>query len=501
MIRLRAAAFTLSGMVARASNQLATVALTLFATRFLGPRDFGVFALASLTTTLIRALLYTGAFEYLLKAREPRQCSTECLAANLSLSVALSILIAVVMVGSIALFGSSQLTTVMLALLPSNLIAAVGAWREALLLRTRRLTLYYSLTSAAVFSAAIMGMVLLFFGERVQALVWQVYIRNSLILILYTVVGYIEWSDRFDRAKLLEVARWSVPRYASMVFNFANNYGVDALVGILLSPAAVGLYRASNRLVTAVSDIFTQPIRLIAMTTFSARAAAGRGSNDIWTRMFALVVATGGSVLAGVAAVSGLVVPLLLGKSWAQTAMLLPIIAITRAVSLIDSVTGPLLVAHDHQRAAFRLQVFVSLIGLPMLVAAARYGLQAATLAVLVAALLGRSVVVVMTARLIPPGDVRMLSLLRVMLIPVVATVAGALITRNVLDVRGLGIKPLAVLSIAGGFAAWAGAMLLMRRQFGAMIAMLQSSDHDVRSPNPHSETGEQASPPMLKVG
>src|SRR6185369_6432289 len=109
----------------------------------LTPREFGVFALASIAVTLIRVMLHTGAFEFLLKAPSASDCSTECLVNNVALAVSLSLLLWLGGEGARLVSGPSEVIDVLVALAPSNLIAAFGAWRESLFLRTGRLKLYY----------------------------------------------------------------------------------------------------------------------------------------------------------------------------------------------------------------------------------------------------------------------------------------------------------------------------------------------------------------------
>ena len=78
---LGSAADALLAMAARGGTQLFALTVTLVATRYLSPGDFGVFALATVFITVVRNLLYAGPAEFLLKTRDADRDAADCLAA------------------------------------------------------------------------------------------------------------------------------------------------------------------------------------------------------------------------------------------------------------------------------------------------------------------------------------------------------------------------------------------------------------------------------------
>ena len=464
----------LTGLLSRASNQIATVAVTLVATRFLSPAEFGVFALASIAITLIRTFLYSGAFEYLLKAGDARDCASECLAVNVMLTAALSALMALIAIAGRQLFAADGIAFAILALLPSNLIAAVAAWRESLLLRTAKLRLYYGLTMLAELAAMAVAIWLLFAGFRIGALIWQVYIRNTAMLILYLLVGRSIFSRSFSRARFVTVLRWSTSRYAAMTIGFGANYAADLFLGIFLSPAATGLYRASSRIVAAVADIFGQPARTFAMTLFSARAAAGQRSDTLWPAFFAITALVGWAALAGLAALAPTVVPLLLGDQWRAAAALVPILCLARAFSLFDGVATAALVAYDEQRPIFYIQCASATIGIMLIVVVAPFGLVPATIATVIGAAIGSSMLAAIAFRRLP-GSARAFGIAIPDVIGVPATtILGALAGRSAAAAAGFSNGQIATVAISTGLLAWVATLLLIRRRTLAMLRLLR---------------------------
>ncbi len=463
----------LTGFLSRASNQIATVIVTLVATRYLDPTEFGVFALGSIAATLIRTFLYSGAFEYLLRAPDARDCSTESLAVNLLLAVALSALIGVATLVGSHLFAAGAVAAILLALLPSNLIAAVSAWREALLLRSVRLRLYYGLTTLAELIAMAVAIGLLVAGFKVGALVWQVYARNLGTLIFYFLTGRGTLSARFSWARFRQVLNWSVSRYAAVLVGFGANYGADICLGIFLSPAATGLYRAGSRIVTGVSDLFSQPARTIAMTLFSARSARGERSDMLWPNVFVVAAGIGWSALAGLAVVASSLVPLALGDQWRAAAALVPILCVARAFAMFDGIVGAVLVASNEQRPLFYVQCVTAAITLLLIVAAAPFGLVPATVAVAGGALVASFILANLVFRRLPGSGGVLLRALPALAVPVAATVAGALAGR--LIAAAWNAVPATVLATSCGIAAWGIALLLIRRRARTIVATLNA--------------------------
>ena len=460
-------------MLSRASGQIAVVLVTLVATRFLTPAAFGMFALASTGVALVRSILWNGAFEYLLKAADPRAASTECLIANFLITAAFSIPLYLFTLGADRLFSTIGIGHLILLLLPSNLLAAAGAWQESLVLRTGRLRSYYAITFASEAVSALVAIVLLIEGFGIIGLVAQTYVRNAMVLVAYLAMRCTIWSDNVSSARLLIVLRWSTSRYLSVLVDFGATYGADLFLGIFLSPAAAGLYRASNRIVTAVGDIFAHPINMIARSVFSQRAAEGRTSDDVWPLVFSAAAIVGWSALAGVVITADDIVPLALGPMWAAAAPLAAVIAVARCGMLIQAVTSALLVAYDRQNRLFLIQCLSTAATLAALAMVARFGVMAATIAVAAVSIATSAGLTIAAVRLFP-GSRRLLILeMPIILVPMVATVVGAWGTQTMLHHATMPSNYSLIVIVLGGVACWTLSLVPLRRRFARAIASL----------------------------
>ena len=276
----------ITGLSVRAANQVVIFGVTLVAAHFLAPADFGVFAIASAAIALIRTLMYTGAFEYLLKAPPGEEYPTECFLINIALAVGLTAGLLVLAPATKWAFGTPEVGRMLIFMAPSNLMSAFAAWQESQILRAKRIQAYYAITaiSEAVAGLGAVGLLIGHFG--LMALVGQVYLRTIVLMISYLILQKPYWSGSPERHELIDIFKWSSSRYGSTFMEFHGRLWLpDFFLGALLSPAATGIYRASNRVVTAVADIFSIQPQIRALRDLSRLSSHRQSPRDIWPRM------------------------------------------------------------------------------------------------------------------------------------------------------------------------------------------------------------------------
>ncbi len=453
------------GFLARAVGQLATLAVTIAATRTLSTASFGAFAIALAFTFLARNLLYVGPYEYQLKAAPAPRTPGSCLVANVIVAAVAMAGLGVMALVSPRLFGSDEVGWLLVRLLPSVLLVAGTAWAEAGMLRRGLVRRYYLVNVAADLAGAATAIACLFAGWGLAALVVQVYVRLGLMALLYLIERGGEGLPRPDAGEVRRVLGWSRTRYGASLLNFGSSYGADLVLGIVLSPAATGLYRAANRIVTALSDLFTQPLLKIAQTNVSAHHAAGEAPGARWLEMFAGVAAIGWAALAALAVNAGAVVPFVLGAQWQAAAPLVGIFCIARGLTFLDSVSTPVLVAGDQQRFMLPVQVAVAVLALGGGAALASQGPLAVAAAVAAIAA-GMSLVYLRRAlRITAAPAPAVWAALRVAAAPAAAVLAVAALADLV------SLSPLSRLA-ATAAGAVAG-LILMRRPLARALAAL----------------------------
>ncbi len=349
-----------AGVAARAVTQISALAVTLVAARFLGPADFGLFAIASVATTYLRTLLYCGPYEHLLKTDKPETYSSEALIATLGLAVVVTVINVTLFSFSQAIFGSAAIAVLVWQLAPSNAISAVTAWQEAHVLRQSRIGAYYGIMLASELLAGGAAIAMLFYGFGIEALVAQIYIRALVTLAGYTALRSAKLSTSLSFSNVRVVAIWSTPRYGEVSLAFFAQYGADILLGAFLSPAAAGTYRAASRICSAVSDLVMQPLRVVALTQFSKRAARSADVGELVPPVSKLVGLTGWMALAAFAGVAGTLTPTLLGQEWRESGVIAPLLCLVAAMNAQSSVFTAALVASNLQRRTLALRLIAT---------------------------------------------------------------------------------------------------------------------------------------------
>jgi O-antigen/teichoic acid export membrane protein len=367
------------------------VGVTLVATRQLAPADFGVFAIAGALVMLARTMLYTGPFEYLLKAPPERERAVAgaCLAANVLVASGWVLLLAALGLAAPVLFKGAGVGPVILALAPSVLFAALAAFAESLMLRSGAVRRYYAITVGVEVGAGLAAIGLLLGGWGLWALVVQIYVRLALLVLALGGLGPRLSMARPQYAEIADVLRWSASRFGSVVVGFLANYSGDLVLGVVFSPVASGLYRASNRMVTALADMFVQPAGMLAMTTLAAERARGsKGAAGAWLRLGGLFAVLGWPALAVLALFADRLVPLALGPAWAAAGPVVAVFCLARMAGLITAVAAAALVVSDRQGRVLAVQTAAAIATAGLTILAAPLGAMGAALAATAVAVL-----------------------------------------------------------------------------------------------------------------
>lgn len=466
-------------MVARASGQAAVVLVTLVATRALSPADFGVFAIGAALLTLARTMLYTGPFEYLLKAPldRTRVVSSACLAANGVVALGWLALLGLIGFVSPYVFQGAGVGTLLFALAPSNLVAALAGWLESLMLRSGQVRRYYGVTIAVEVLSAAGAAALLLGGFGLWALVAQVYLRLLLLVAFYSALlprQPLGWPDRAETGAVL---RWSLSRYGSVIVSFLSNYSGDLLLGMAFSPAASGLYRVGNRIVTALADMFNQPAALLMTTALAAANARGERDTKAWVRLALPFAAMAWPALTVLALLADGVAPVVLGPAWAAAGPVVAVFCVARMASLVGTAAMAELIVGDRQGRILAIQSAAALAsgGLTLLVV--HWGALAAALATATVAICAALAL----ARAAADGRQRpgkgAWPLVRQVVVPLAGALIAALAARTMLGAtaQGLHTLPHLVLAAVCAAAGWALGVMLVLPGLRSSLAILAS--------------------------
>lgn len=364
-------------VISRCSTQACAVVLMLFAARYLSPADFGIYALAAMLVTLARTLLYAGPYEFLLKTDDEVRWSLAALTINIGLSLASLLVLALLSPVWSILFGASNLAMLLTVSAGSLPFCALAAWQEAKTIRAGHVTGYYLTLGGAQFASLGISIALLTAGWGVYALVAQLYTAPIIQLAAYFLLRSDVRPARPHLSDMREILVWSSHRYGSTVLNFGSQYGGDLLLGLFLGPAATGIYRAANRIVSGVADIFAQPTRMLATIALSKMRARGDSLDARWLKMLGATGVFTVPCLIGLAIYADIATPLALGADWAAASTAVAILSIARALTISNQIAIPALVAYDKGKTLLRNQASLTILQITVTCLAAPFGVTA----------------------------------------------------------------------------------------------------------------------------
>lgn len=318
---------------------------TFILAALLGPRDFGVVAIALIYLSFMQMLLDQGFVAALIQRKELKQ---EHCDAVFWMTVSLSVLLVALTVTISGFWArinhSPELAKLLSVMSVSILFEGLSIVQSALLRRNMDFkSLAIRSNVAVVIGGAVgIGMAAAHFGA--WSLVGQQLARDFSALLLLWRMG--DWRPRAEFAwrNLRGLMSFSLHNFFAQLAIFADMQAGSLALGVLFGPVAVGLYRLADRLTNSVVVMATSSIQSVALPEFSRlqdRPDELRKSALSCIRLSASVTVP---ALAGMAVMSGPILRLL-GPKWNPAEGALQILSCLGVSLVLSYFTGPLLQA------------------------------------------------------------------------------------------------------------------------------------------------------------
>jgi O-antigen/teichoic acid export membrane protein len=326
---------------------------TFLLAAILGPRDYGIVALALIYIAVVQ-LFMEGGIQTAVVQRENLEDHhlDSAFWVNLAWCLLLAGLSFALAGWWARLNGVPELENVVKVLSALLVIWGLTFVQLALFQREMRFRALAVRETVAVFVGGVLGVVLAVRGAGVWALVAQQlgFAVTQLVLLW----GMSTWRPRFrfSRSHARDLVGFSSGVFLSNLGGFINRRADALLMGIFFGPVSVGLYRLADRFSDNVLELTMRPIGYVSLPFFSRlqndrpalREAVAR---CVRTTLFLTVPA-----MAAMAACSGFLMAVI-GSEWEPAADVLKLLAFVGIGKAIVFFTGPLLfaVARPHLRA------------------------------------------------------------------------------------------------------------------------------------------------------
>lgn len=371
-------------MLERVLSQGTQLVIFVVAAHLLSPAEFGVFALVSACAILMLRVSEASWAPYIMSwsgdAKVPRQVVMVSIWSGLALAAAGAL-------GALALplFGADAATSRLVALFSAWVfLATVSSAQKGMLiwqggLRASALCeILGDLIGMAVAVAA------LYVGWGVFALAFGRLAFQATHLVLSFAFTRSAPLPGMRGAALADLWAYTRQSFTSRMIANIRLYVATFLIGGFLGPAAVGYYRAAQRLVGSVAEVIGQPALILAWNLFRrARDAAPGTAPDtagfqaVARVFFPALLAISVPVFIWLVLMGEDLIKGLLGPTWLPALPVVAVLALSRGIAALGVATEPVLsLAGEIRRMPlFSLLFLIATVALTLL--AAPFGLMA----------------------------------------------------------------------------------------------------------------------------
>lgn len=370
--------------------------------RLLGPKAFGLIALASTFTAFVQIFLDQGFSAAVIQRAElePEHLDT-AFWTGLLLGGLLT-LISVMLSGLVALlFQEPELGPVVRWLSLSFILRALSSTQEAVL---RRNLLFRSLairTLVATLVGGLVGIVLALLGFGVWSLVVQ-QLTSSFIgaIVLWRVTA---WRPglKFSRSHFSELFSFGINLVGSQFFNFFNRRADDFLIGYFLGPIPLGYYTIAYRLIYVMTQLLTGVTQTVAFSVFSRLQATPQKMREAFYLATHFTSVISFPTFVGIAVTAPELIEALYGSRWEASIPVMQILAFIGLYQSISYFNDEIIIAAGKPNWHMTLKLLQAITLIIAFLLAVRFGIAAIALAYVISGYLLAPVPIIMAKRLI----------------------------------------------------------------------------------------------------
>ncbi len=368
-------------------GQLCGLIILVLAARFLTATEFGVFALATAISMTLNQWVGVGAYEYVIREVNDDKAPSTAFWFNTAAALVFTTAGLLIAVPASALYRAPDLAPLIMIMSP---LAIPAGWRsvgESLLIRRSRLGaagLASIIQETLAICAAVWS---LYAGYGVWSLAIHKCVQFTLSPIIYMALA--RWMPAFvwRGQDVSAIMRLGAPLTLDRALAFFGSYGADLILGLLMSPAAVGIYRIGVRIVTALQFVVYETLRSRAWAKLTSAAAQSRSAlATAGERILGQSWLVFAPTFAGLALTADLLVDLTLGEGWEASASVarmlciaslgLPALVVMEPMGAIYKRMTSLLVLRVATMAVLLPALFVAATMSPVMVGAVQAGVS-----------------------------------------------------------------------------------------------------------------------------
>lgn len=372
-------------LIGNSGQPLISFLIFLYLARKLSPAEIGLVVLAMVFIEVAGFASRWGQVEVL--QREPdlsdRTTSTSFwMLAAIGLATAGALALSAVPIGRIAEDG--PLGVVLLLLSP---IAALQAWNavpEALLRRRFSFRTLAFRSWLATLAAGAIAVYLAHKGYGVYALVAQ---RLTAAFAQTIAVWFmLRWRPllTFDKAAAKRLLGTGAEIMLAGFSNIINLRVTQGIIGFVLGPADLGLFRFGWRFFEFVTQLSVAPVSSVALATFSHTQHDRAMLTRAYLRMTQFMAIGSLPLFFGLGAVADTFIPLVFGAKWTGSVVVVQSLGLVIIAGTVNYFFAPVLIAIGRSRVVLHQSIGQVLLSVILILAGAQFNILGIIVAIVV---------------------------------------------------------------------------------------------------------------------
>lgn len=326
-------------MLGTVGSQALNFGVLALLARELGPKAFGIVALASIWIKFLQYFLSQGLGMAIIQRKD---LSDEHLSSAFWHTMAMGALLAAItasLAGVVAeFFSEPNLEPVLQVLSLSFVISGLSAVQTALMTRERQFKKLASRSLAGSLVASGVAVALAFAGAGVWTLVAKQLVLSSVMALVLWSTSKWRPSLRFSLDHLKELWGFSMKVFARNLVGFFYLEADKFLIGRLIGAGELGYYSNSKQLARMIVNIARKPVETVAMPILSKLQDDKSKMADTICKSQNMMATLLVPIFCGIAALAPEVVEILFGPQWALAREPLRYLSFAEAVNACSAV-------------------------------------------------------------------------------------------------------------------------------------------------------------------
>jgi O-antigen/teichoic acid export membrane protein len=365
-------------IVRTSSDYLLSFLVFAVLARKLGPAAFGVFALAAAFAEVGRVLPSSGLINALTRAkRVPQEMADTVFWSTLALACLVAALTAFVAPSLASAFGAPAVGPLLMALGLILPISAAGATHMGLKLREFG---HKALAARSVVSGILGGMAALAAAWAGWG-PWSLVVQRGVTEMAGTAMAWqaYRWlpGRHFSLRMLREMLGLSASMTGTQLLYVALVRVQDVIIGRVIGPPAVGVYRTAWRTVDLIAQGAILPFAQVSLPTLARLQDDLPNFRKAFLRLIGVSGAFAFPAIIGFAVLAPTAVPLIFGEQWTASGRIAQVLGFLAVPYTLNRFTGPALAALGRSGTLAWLGALQLVLTVSLSLIAAPYGLTA----------------------------------------------------------------------------------------------------------------------------